>query len=167
MLNNVPTFKKSDWIALSHQILFSFSCLIFLNWIFLTQLYWHLNMIIYASVWTDVSQLNCQFLLLLKCPLTHYWTFPLTHSEQRPQNIYSQEEINLYCIIKLATEISLFLLQISKTWRFMYIWQSFLISKVANLHPCRIVIFNLCICCQFEDLQIISPKIIPMSHSNI
>ena len=23
----------------------------------------------------------------------------------------------------------------------------------------RIVIFNLCICCQFEDLQIISPKI--------
>ena len=42
--------------------------------------------------------------------------FPLTHSERRPQNIYSQEEINLYCIIKLATEISLFLLQISKTW---------------------------------------------------
>ena len=33
---------------------------------------------------------------------------PLTHSEQRPQNIYSQEEINLYCIIKFATEISLF-----------------------------------------------------------
>ena len=34
----------------------------------------------------------------------------LTHSEWRPQNIYSQEEMNLYCIIKLATEISLFLL---------------------------------------------------------
>ena len=31
----------------------------------------------------------------------------------------------------------------------------------------KIVIFNLCICCQFEDLQIISPKIIPMSHRNI
>ena len=31
----------------------------------------------------------------------------------------------------------------------------------------RIVIFNLCICCQFEDLQIILPKIIPMSHQNI
>ena len=30
----------------------------------------------------------------------------------------------------------------------------------------RIVIFNICICCQFEDLQIISPKIIPMSHRN-
>ena len=27
----------------------------------------------------------------------------LTHAERRPQNIYSQEEINLYCIIKLAT----------------------------------------------------------------
>ena len=26
-----------------------------------------------------------------------------THSERRPKNIYSQEEINLYCIIKLAT----------------------------------------------------------------
>ena len=43
----------------------------------------------------------------------------LTHSERRPQHIYSQEEINLYCIIKLATEISLFLLQISKTWCFV------------------------------------------------
>ena len=42
----------------------------------------------------------------------------LTHSERRPQNIYSQEEMNLYCIIKLATEISLFSLQISKTWCF-------------------------------------------------
>ena len=39
----------------------------------------------------------------------------LTHSEQRPQNICSQEEINLYCIIKLATWISLFSLQISET----------------------------------------------------
>ena len=35
--------------------------------------------------------------------------------ERRPPNIYFQEEINLYCIIKLATEISLFSLQISKT----------------------------------------------------
>ena len=43
----------------------------------------------------------------------------LSHSERRPQNIYSQEEINLYCIIKLATEISLFSLQISKTWCFV------------------------------------------------
>ena len=29
----------------------------------------------------------------------------LTHWERRPQNIYSQQEINLYCIIQLATEI--------------------------------------------------------------
>ena len=39
----------------------------------------------------------------------------LTHSEQTPQNSYSQEEMNLYCIIKLATEINLFSLNISKT----------------------------------------------------
>ena len=31
----------------------------------------------------------------------------------------------------------------------------------------RIVIFNLCICCQFEDSQIISPNMIYMSHRNI
>ena len=39
----------------------------------------------------------------------------LTHSERRPQNIYSQEDINLYCIIKLATQILYFSLQISET----------------------------------------------------
>ena len=39
----------------------------------------------------------------------------ITHSERRPQNIYSQEEMNLYCIIKLETAISSFSLQISKT----------------------------------------------------
>ena len=42
---------------------------------------------------------------------------------------------------------------------------------LSNLKSCqfahRIVIFNLCICCQFEDSQIISPKIIPISHHNI
>ena len=41
--------------------------------------------------------------------------FFLTHSEQRPQNIYYLEEKNLYFIIKLVTQISLFSLQISKT----------------------------------------------------
>ena len=45
------------------------------------------------------------------------------------------------------------------------------LAILSNLKSCqfahRIVIFNLCICCQFEDLQIISPKIIPMSHRNI
>ena len=39
----------------------------------------------------------------------------LTHSGQRTQNIYSQEEINLYWVIKLAIEISLFSLQFSNT----------------------------------------------------
>ena len=45
------------------------------------------------------------------------------------------------------------------------------LAILSNLNNCqfapRIVIFNLCICCQFDDLQIISPKIIPMSHRNI
>ena len=45
------------------------------------------------------------------------------------------------------------------------------LAILSNLKSCqfapRIVIFNLCICCQFEDQQIISPKIIPMSHRNI
>ena len=40
-----------------------------------------------------------------------------------------------------------------------------------NLKSCqfapKIVIFNLCICCQFEDSQIILPKVIPMSHRNM
>ena len=40
-----------------------------------------------------------------------------------------------------------------------------------NLKSCqfapRIVIFNFCICCQFEDSQIILHNIIPMSHCNI
>ena len=42
------------------------------------------------------------------------------------------------------------------------------LAILSNLKSCqfapRIVIFNLCICCQFEDSQIISPKINPMSH---
>ena len=45
------------------------------------------------------------------------------------------------------------------------------LAILSNLKSCqfapKIVIFNLCICCQFEDLQIILPKIIPMSHRNI
>ena len=45
------------------------------------------------------------------------------------------------------------------------------LAILSNLKSCqfapRILIFNLCICCQFEDSQIILPKIIPMSHRNI
>ena len=44
------------------------------------------------------------------------------------------------------------------------------LAILSNLKSCQfapnIVIFNLCICCQFEDSQIISPKIIPMSYRN-
>ena len=45
------------------------------------------------------------------------------------------------------------------------------LAILSNLKSCqfapRIVIFNLCVCCQFENSQIILPKIIPMSHRNI
>ena len=60
-------------------------------------------------------------------------TNALAHSEWRPKNIYSQEEINLYCIIKLATEISLFhyksvkldvLCRQNKIWKFGNPFQS-------------------------------------------
>ena len=43
----------------------------------------------------------------------------LTHWEQRPHYIYCYEGINLYCIIKLTTYISLFSLQFSETWCFV------------------------------------------------
>ena len=89
----------------------------------------------------------------------------------KTQNIYSQEEINLYCIIKLATEISLFSLQISNLMFCVDKIKYEHLAILSNLKSCqfapRIVIFNLCICCQFEDLQIILPKIIPMSQRNI
>ena len=42
------------------------------------------------------------------------------------------------------------------------------LAILSNLKSCqfapKIVIFNLCICCQFDDLEIILPRIIPMSH---
>ena len=45
------------------------------------------------------------------------------------------------------------------------------LAILSNLKSCqfasKIVIFNICICCQFEDLQIISPKIIPMNHLTV
>ena len=44
----------------------------------------------------------------LMCAVELAFCMCLTRSERRPQNIYSQEEINLYFIIKLATEISIF-----------------------------------------------------------
>ena len=45
------------------------------------------------------------------------------------------------------------------------------LAILSNLKSCQfapaIVIFNLCICSQFDDSQIILSKIIPMSHRNI
>ena len=67
-----------------------------------------------------------------------------------PKYLYSQEEMNLYCIIELATAISLFSLQISKLdvlGRQNKIWtfgnpfqskQSSIFVYVANLRICRL-----------------------------
>ena len=79
---------------------------------------------------------------------------------------------DLYYIIKLSTQISLFSLQISKTWMFCVDKiKCEHLAMLSDLKSCqfapRIVIFILCICCQFEDSQIILPEIIPVSHHNI
>ena len=82
----------------------------------------------------------------------------LTHSERRPPNIYSQEELHLFCVIKLATyfffyykSIKLDVLGRQNKYEHLAI--------LSNLKSCqfapRIVIFNPCICCQFEDSHII------------
>ena len=112
----------------------------------------------------------------------------LTHSEQRPQNIFSLEEnpppppllsnwqhIFLYFHYKsvklmFCLDISTFGLWpiLSNLKRHINIWALAILSnlKSRQFGP-RIAIFNLSMCCQFEDLLIISPKIIPMSHQNI
>ena len=97
----------------------------------------------------------------------------LTHSERRPKNSYSQEEINLFLYHQIGNRnfsifnyksVKLDVLCIQNE-----IWDIWLV--LSNLKSCqfapRLVIFNLCICCQLEDSQIISPKIIRMSHRNI
>ena len=61
-----------------------------------------------------ISRLFC-WLIGIVAMTKSYEVKTVTYSEQRPQNIYSQEEMNLYCIIKLATYISVCSLQISKT----------------------------------------------------
>ena len=63
-------------------------------------------------IWTWLS--HCSYGVYMYVAITECMWF-LTHSEQRPQNIYSHKEINLDNIINLATEISLFSLQISNT----------------------------------------------------
>ena len=93
----------------------------------------------------------------LKPPWNHFNPF-----RTKTPKMYSQEEINLYCIIKLATFLY-FHYKISKTWCFVYTMKYEHLAILSNLNCCqfapKIVIFNLCICCQFEDLGIIFPKI--------
>ena len=89
--------------------------------------------------------------------------------------MYSQEEMNLYCIIKNWQQKVLYfhyksvkldiLGRVVDKVKYEYLAILSNLKSYQFLH--RIVIFNLCICCQFEDLQSISRKIIPMSHRNI
>ena len=76
---------------------------------------------------------------------------------------------DIYFVIKLATQMSLYLLEISKTLLCVDKIKYEHLAILSNLKNCqfahRIVIFNLCVCCQFEDSQIISPKIIPIEPS--
>ena len=83
----------------------------------------HIYVCMYMYVYIHSSKTSLKSSSLLLNLMKGIWTggrkLGLTHSEWRPQNIYSQEDINLDCIIKLATKISLFSLQISKTWCFV------------------------------------------------
>ena len=67
-----------------------------------------------------------------------------------------------------------FFIFITIQWNWMFCVDKIKYENLAilsNLKSCqftpKIVIFNLFICCQFEDSKIISPKIIPMSRRNI
>ena len=80
--------------------------------------------------------------------------------------------INLYCTIKLATTTNLYFHYKSVKLDVLCRHNKYKhLTILSNLKSCqfapRIMIFHLCICCQFEDSQIISPKTIPMSHRNI
>ena len=103
--------------------------------------------------------------------LTSFMVILLTHSEWTPQKIYCLEGGGggggkTFFIIKLATQISLFSLHISKTWyRHINIWPLAILSNLKGWQFApRIAIFNLSLC---ANLRIISPKIIPVSHHNI
>ena len=79
------------------------------------------------------------------------WDCGLTHSERKPQHIYSQEEINLYCIIKLIGKKKFFIF-ITNQYNLMFCVDKIKYEHLAilsNLKSCqfapRIVIFNLCI----------------------
>ena len=92
----------------------------------------------------------------------------ITHSEWRPQNIYPKRK---WTSIVSSNWQQKFLYFHYKSVKLDVLGRQNKMAILSNLKSCqfahRIVIFNLCICCQFEDLQIISPKIIPMSHHNI
>ena len=104
--------------------------------------------------------------------LTSHTYMYLTHWERRP---------HLYLLLR--GNKSLLYYQIGNRNFFIFItvqWNlMFCVDKIkyehlailSNLKSCqfapKIVIFNLFICCQFEDSQIILSKIIPMSRRNI
>ena len=122
------------------------------------------------------------------------WMGPSTHTvHSYSYPIHASESSSRKCINPLRTKTTLYLflrgnksllyhqignrnvlIFITIQWNFMFCVDKIKYEHLAilsNLKSCqlapRIVTFNLCICCQFEASQIISPKIIPMSHRNI
>ena len=95
----------------------------------------------------------------------------LTHSGRIPPKIYSKEEKPLF-IHRIGNTDFLHFSFINNT--------TFCVDKIKYEHlailsylkSCQftskiLVIFNIFLCCQFEDLHIILPKTIPMSQGNI
>ena len=72
----VIRLKLGEPQALLKLSLFGFVAI--LNLILSNQLYFHLVMIIINQLCMVAPQLNHQIILLLKRPLTHYWTSPLS-----------------------------------------------------------------------------------------
>ena len=77
------------------------------------------------NFWMNKSQFaltfTVGFLKLLSNRPIHiavWGNFPFNPFRTKTPKYFFQRGMNLYCIIKLATEISLFSLQISKTWCF-------------------------------------------------
>ena len=75
MVNSVIRLKRRDPHVLLEVSLFEF--VVILNWNMSNPTLFSIGYDYYASARMVASQLNHQIILLLKCPLTHYWTSPL------------------------------------------------------------------------------------------
>ena len=76
MVNFVIRLKHGDPRVLLELTLFDFVAI--LNWIWQTNFIYSSGYDNYASARMVASQLNHHIILVLKRPLTHYWTSPLS-----------------------------------------------------------------------------------------